>query len=75
MPINDVKDCPTKVNLDFVGNNVGKRGNLNLDLNVDLHGSKKIKLTLLMLAPVFFVLMHVYSYMAPVLHDMHAAGC
>ena len=34
---------------------LAKRGNLNPDLNLDLHGSKKI--AVLMLAPVFIVVL------------------
>ena len=51
---------------------LAKKGKLNLDLNLDLHGSKN--LAVLMWAPVFFCFDVVCSYMAPVLHDMHAAG-
>ena len=71
------KDCPTKGNLDIFGKTIlifsailAKRGNLNLDLNLDLHGYKIILRTsyiflavLVLSTAVIFGFMYARTYL------------
>ena len=51
---------------------LAKRGNLNLDLNLDRHGYQIRKNSDFDVGARSFFCFDVYSYIAPVLHDMHA---